>query len=148
MRVTTVPMVMIGCLALSACGSTGGRSAAALRPPTPVNLSVYVDDSRISVSPGSAGAGPIVFIVTNQASQAESLAISRAGGGASLASTAPINPQGTTQVTVNVPPGDYTVGIATHGSTDAQLSEQSSIQPASIHVGRPRGNSSSQLLTP
>lgn len=132
--------------AVAACGSTGGNSAALLRPPSPVNLSVYINDSRISVSPGSVGAGPIVFIVTNQASHAEALAVSR--GARTFATTAPINPQGTTQVTVNTRPGRYTVAAAPRGATDAQLTQSSPIAPATIRVGRPRPSSSNQVLQP
>jgi hypothetical protein len=119
-----------------------------LRPPSPVNLTVYVNDSRVSVSPTSVGAGPVIFIVTNQASRAESLAISTAGGSQTVATTAPINPQGTTQVSVNFKPGDYTIATAPHGRTDAQLSESSPIRSVSIHIGRQRATSSNQLLQP
>lgn len=135
-------------VALSACGSVGGTSPSAARPPSPINLTVYVDDARVSVSPTSVGAGPVVFIVTNQASRAEGLAISRAGQNQALASTAPINPQGTTQVAVDFRPGDYTISTSPHGSTDAQLSRTSSIRSAQIHIGHQRASSSSQLLQP
>ncbi len=133
-------------IAVAGCGSTGGKSAAVLRPPDPVNLSVYIDNARISVSPSSVGAGPVVFIITNQASRSEALAVS--DGSHTLATTAPINPQGTTQVTVNTRPGTYTIQAAPHGATDAQLTQSSPIAPASIHVGRPRPSSSDQVLQP
>ena len=138
MRIRTIGQLAVTALVLTACGSAGGKAASVLRPPSPVNLTVYVNDSRVSVSPTSVGAGPIVFIVTNQASRAEALAISKAGASQTLASTAPINPQGTTQVSVNFKPGEYTIATAPHGRTDAQLSEQSPIKSVSIHIGRPR----------
>lgn len=146
MRIRTIGQVAASALILSACGAAGGKSASVLRPPSPINLSVYVNDSRISVSPTSVGAGPVVFVVTNQSSHAQSLAISR--GSQTLASTAPINPQGTTQVSVNFSPGNYTIAAAPHGQTEAQLTEPSGIAPASIHIGRMRVSSSNQLLTP
>ncbi len=136
-------------LAVSACGSTGGKAASRAGQPTPVNLTVYVNDSRISVSPEVVGAGPVTFVVTNQASHSEALAISTASGNShQVASTAPINPQGTTQVSVNFKPGDYTISTAAHGRTDAQLSRPSNIAPASLHIGRPRTSSSNSLLQP
>ncbi len=135
-------------LLISACGGGGGRFASQARPPTAVNVTVYVNDASVSVSPSSLGAGPVVFIVTNQASQSEALTISRAGQSHPLASTAPINPQATTQVSVNFKPGEYTVGIAAHGSTDASLSQPSSMRPASLHIGRERQSSGSELLQP
>lgn len=136
-------------LLVAACGSTGGRSASVLRPPSPVYVSVYINNARVSVSPGSVGAGPVVFVVANQASQAEALAISHAGGGAQpLASTAPINPQGTTQVTVDIKPGRYTVATAPRGATEAQIAQPSGIRAASLHIGRRRPHSSNQVMQP
>jgi hypothetical protein len=146
MRVRTIGQWAIIALIVSACGSAGGKSASLPRPPNPVNLTVYVNDSRVSVSPAHLGAGPITFIVTNQASRAEELAISK--DGSILASTAPINPQGTTQVSVNFRPGNYTITTGTHGANDAQLSKQSAIRPASIHIGRERASSSNSVLQP
>jgi hypothetical protein len=137
----------VGALALAGCGTIGGKRAIEARAPTPVNLTVYVNDSRVSVSPSSVGAGPVVFVVTNQASSAEALSIFHAGGG-EVASTAPINPQGTTQVSVDFKPGDYTIGTTGRGGTDASLSVASTIKSASIHIGKARQSSSNQLLQP
>ena len=146
MRIRTIGQLVFTALVVSACGSAGGQSPSAARPANPVNLTVYVNDSRVSVSPTRVGAGPLTFIVTNQASHAESLAISR--GGSTLASTAPINPQGTTQVSVNFKPGNYTVATSPQGSTDASLSQPSSIRAASIHIGRERTGSGNDVLQP
>jgi hypothetical protein len=146
MRISTIGQLAIIALGVSACGSAGGTAASLSRPPNPVNLTVYVNDSRVSVSPAHVGAGPITFIVTNQASHAEALAISK--GGSTLASTAPINPQGTTQVSVDFKPGKYTIATGAQGANDAQLSKQSPIRPASIRIGRQRASSSNSVLQP
>jgi hypothetical protein len=146
MRIRTIGQLAFTALVVSACGSAGGQSPSAARPANPVNLTVYVNDSRVSVSPAHVGAGPITFIVTNQASRSEALAISM--GGSTLASTAPINPQGTTQVSVDFKPGEYTIATGNRGGNDAQLSKQSSIRPASIHIGRQRASSSNSVLQP
>jgi hypothetical protein len=123
-------------------------SPTASRPPAPVNLTVYVNDSKVSVSPTGVGAGPVLLIVTNQASNAEALTISSANGSHILASTAPINPQATTQVSVNFKPGNYTIATAPHGSTDASLGSPTSIAAASIHIGPMRPNADNSLLGP
>jgi hypothetical protein len=148
MRIRMVGIVALTALGVSACGSTGGKSPDQGRPPTPVNLSVYVNDSKVSVSPSVTGAGPVVFVVTNQASQSESLAISKSGQSHPIASTAPINPEGTTQVAVNFRPGTYTIATAQRGSTDAALATPSSIHAASIHIGQERPSSSNDVLQP
>jgi hypothetical protein len=132
-------------LALTACGSTSS-GAVTPRPPAPVNLSVYIDNSSVSVSPSSVGAGPVTFIITNQASQAESLSILRSSSSAGdpLASTGPINPQATAQVTVNFSSrGAYSLST---GAADAGT--DSSVRPASITVGSARPNSDNQVLQP
>jgi len=138
-------MLAASALALTACGSTSS-GAIAPRPPAPVNLSVYIDNSSVSVSPSSVGAGAVTFIITNQAGQAESLAILRSGSppGDPLASTGPINPQATAQVTVNfASQGTYSLST---GARDAGAG--SSIRPASITVGASRANSDNQVLQP
>jgi hypothetical protein len=142
---TTIGMLAVGALAVSACGATS-KGATTPRPPAPVNLTVYIDNSRVSLSPSRVGAGPVAFIITNQASQAESLAILPAGnaGGQALANTAPINPQATAQVTVNfTSPGTY--ALSTGGAGDGS---STSIRSASLHVGKPRPSSNNQLLQP
>jgi len=133
-------MLAMAALAVSACGSTS-EGATTPRPPAPVNLTVYIDNSRVSASPTSVGAGPVAFIITNQASQAESLAVQRAGNaGQSLANTGPINPLATAEVTVNfTSPGRYALSTGDGGG---------SIKAASIRIGRPRSSSDNQVLQP
>jgi hypothetical protein len=149
MRFRMIVTVGASALAVTACGSTGGKAASKPGQSTPVNLTVYVSDSRISVSPEVVGAGPVIFIVTNQASHSEALSITRgAASSHPLASTAPINPQGTTQVSVDFGPGDYTISTAAHGRTDAQLARGSNIASASLHIAGKRPSSSNSLLQP
>src|ERR1700758_4033073 len=97
---TLTVMTVAVAVAVAGCGG-GTQFANKPRPSAPVTLSVYVNDARVSVSPNTVGAGQIIFIVTNQASKTESLSIHPSGNpGRSLASTGPINPQATAQVTV------------------------------------------------
>ncbi len=141
-------LALTASLAVSACGSAK-HFANDPRPAAPVNLTVYVNDQRISVSPGSVGAGPVLFIITNQASNAESLTVTSSGGSQALADTGPISPQGTAQLTVEFKnPGDYTVGIAPDSSTEAAAAAPTGIQPALIHVGPLRANSNSDVGQP
>ena len=144
-RKTTIGMLAVSALAVSACGATS-NGATTPRPPAPVNLTVYIDNSRVSVSPSRVGAGPVAFIITNQATQAESLAILRArsAAGQALADTGPINPQATAQVTVNfTAPGLYTLSTSDPGADGG-----SSIRAAALRVGKARPSSNNQLLQP
>jgi hypothetical protein len=149
MRRAKFATLAVAAIAVSACGG-GDHFANNPRPPTPINLTVYVNDSRVSVSPDSVGAGEVIFIVTNQSSKTESLSIHPAGEpGQSLASTGPINPQATAQVTVDLhQPGEYELAAAKNGGTEAQLAAPSPIQPGRLHIGQPRPSGSNALLQP
>jgi hypothetical protein len=149
MRRTKLASLTVTALAVAGCGS-GSHFANKPRPATPINLTVYVSDNRVSVSPDSVGAGQVVFIVTNQASKTESLSIQPAGEpNRSLASTGPINPQATAQVTVDLhEPGDYTIAAGKTAGTQAQLANPSDIHPGRLHIGQPRASASNALLQP
>lgn len=145
----------LGPLALAlavATGCGGGQHFAnRQRSPVPVNLTVYINDHRVSVSPSNVGAGPVVLIITNQASNAESLTVMPSGGATSqpLADTGPISPQGTAQLQVNLnTPGDYTVGISPSSSSQAAAATPTGIQPALVAVGPRRASSNNELLQP
>jgi hypothetical protein len=135
---------------VAGCGSGGGHFANLPRPASPVNVTVYINDQRVSVSPSSVGAGPVVFIVTNQASQAESMNILPAGvsAGQALADTGPISPQATAQVTVDLKGGNYSVATGPTGATEAAQNTPTGITPASLHIGKPRPSASHQLMNP
>lgn len=142
MRGATIGVVALLIPALAGCG-TGTHFADKARPPTPVNLTVYVDNARVSVSPSSVGAGPVEFIITNQASNAVQLTVRPATGGGALATTAPINPQATSSVSVDFRPGDYMVA-----SSAPNTLGPSTISPASLHIGHSRASGNSALLEP
>ncbi len=144
---TTTAMLACAALALSACGSSA-TGAITPRPPAPVNVTVYIDNRSVSVSPSSVGAGAVEFIITNQAAQAESLAILRSGASAGqpLADTGPINPRATAQVTVDLSsPGRYSLATAGGGVGGGS---GSGIRAASLRIGPQRANSNNQLLQP
>jgi hypothetical protein len=151
MRKTTSLLLALSAVTVCGCSSSG-TFANRQSPPQPVNVTVYVNDSKVSASPSKVGAGPVNFIVTNQASKSVALTILPAGSSAGqpVADTGPINPQATAQVTVNFSSrGDYTVATTSGGSTEASAATSTSaIQPATIHVGAPRAGGSTQLLTP
>jgi hypothetical protein len=141
--------MLVAATVAAGCGG-GGHYPNQPRPPSPVNMTVYINDQRVSVSPSSVGAGPVQLIVTNQASNSESLTVLAAGSAAGqpLADTGPISPQGTAQVTVNLNSGNYTVATAPHASTEAANVAPGGIQAALVHVGKPRPGASNQLLQP
>ncbi len=136
-------------LALAGCGSST-KFANKPRPAVPVDLTVYINNDRVSISPAKVGAGEVIFIVTNQADKAESLTVHPAGDSSrQLASTGPIQPQATAQVTVDLRnQGEYTVATAPSGQSQAELATATKIQPAALHIGPPRANSSNVLLQP
>jgi len=142
--------VVVAAIALAGCGGGGGHFANRPRPPSPVNLTVYINDQRVSLSPVNVGAGPIVLIVTNQSSRAESLTVLPAGdaAGQPVADTGPISPQATAQVKVDLSSGAYTVTTTSSGGSQAAQAASPQIQPALLRIGGNRPSSSGQLLIP
>jgi hypothetical protein len=145
-----IGIIAITTVTIAGCGSSA-HFANRPSPPVPINLTVYINDQRVSISPSAVGAGPVVLIVTNQASTAESLTVLPAGASAAqpIADTGPINPQATAQVTVNLnTPGSYTVGITPNASTEAAAALPTGVRPAVLRVGSPRPSGSGALLQP
>ena len=136
-------------LAVCGCGSSGSF-ANKPRPASPVNLTVYINNARVSVSPGSVGAGPVTFIVANHANSSQALMIDSVGSGGQLAKTGPINPQGTASVNVAfTKQGQYRISTGSGASTEASTaSPTGSIAPATITVGPTRQNSRGDLNVP
>jgi hypothetical protein len=141
--------LLVGALAAGGCGASGG-GVSRPSPPVSINLTVYINDSRVSLSPDSVGAGPVVFIVTNQAGSAESLTLLPAGAPAAqpLASTGPINPRGTALMKVDLDaPGDYSLTTAVNGGIGAPPGT-TGVQAAALHIGPTRQSGSNDLLQP
>jgi hypothetical protein len=132
-------MLLAGALAVGGCGG-GGGGVKAVGPALPVNLTVYINDSRVSLSPDTVGAGQVVFIITNQASRAQALTLLPSGAaGQPIASTGSISPGGIAQMKVGaeeLPPGDYS------------LTSTTAVQPAALHIGPRRPSGSNDLLQP
>jgi hypothetical protein len=148
MRRTTIGCLAVSIVALAGCGS-GATFKNLPRPPTPVDLTVYINNARVSVSPNSVGAGPVNFIVTNQSTKTVTLSIDNGVSGKSIgAGTGPINPQATAALTVDFKPGDYSVTTGAGGGTDAALATPSPIHPAALHIGPMRQNADNVLLQP
>jgi hypothetical protein len=138
-------ILVAGALALAGCGGSGGTAASRPAPPNSLGVSVVITNARVVASPASFGAGPVLFTVTNQARASQSLRINRRHG-ARVADTAPLNPQGSTQVSVIFRKGRYTLSAGSHGRAGGQPGRR--IRPQTIVVGRRRPSSGSTLLSP
>ena len=135
------PLTVAGVLALGGCGSSSADYKNDPRPASPIVITGYIDDQRVSVSPRSLGAGPISLIVTNQTGAAQRVTLESAGpagtGPGLKQVTAPISPQDTATLKAEVKPGRYTV----HVGGDA-------IRAARLRVGRERASAQNDLLQP
>jgi hypothetical protein len=128
-------------LVVAACGSNSADYKNDPRPPSPIVITGYISDQRVSVSPRSLGAGPISLIVTNQTGTAQRVTLESAGPAGSGPGikqvTAPISPRDTATLKIDVKPGSYSV----HVGGDA-------IRAARLKVGPERESAQNDLLQP
>ncbi len=135
--------LLLSCVVLAAAGCGGGDDEYANepRPPTPINVSAAITEDRITVSPREFGAGPVILLIANETGEAHRVTVETDQLGASepgiRQQTAPINPQGTATLKIDMAQGRYMVTVDGEG-----------IEDASVRVGRERPDSSDQLLTP
>jgi hypothetical protein len=116
------------------CGSDD-EARSEERPPVPINISVSVDDKRITASPAEFGAGPITLLIANQSGAAQTLTIE---GPRLRRSVGPINPQDTATVRLRVLQGEHTLSAE----------ESSGLREAKLTVGPERPSAQNDLLLP
>src|SRR5215218_7507481 len=106
-------MRSVGALALAAAFLAAGcgeqdEHANRERPPASINVTAAIADGRIHVSPRRFGAGPIRLIVSNQTAAAQALTLETGGDASGVTgTTAPIEPNATGTLQVDVAEGDY-----------------------------------------
>ncbi len=137
---TRMGLTVAALAVVAGCGSEDDY-ANEPRPPSPINVSAAITDDRITVSPRRFGAGPIVLLIANETAKAHRLTVESDQLGADRPGikqqTAPINPDGTATLKIDMAKGRYMVTVDGDGIDDA-----------TVRVGRDRASSSDQLLTP
>jgi len=133
--------VLLPVLALAGCGGGGEDDYENRpRPATPINVTAAITDERVSVSPETFGAGPIVLIVSNQSGSEQALTFEtdEIGGenpGVSKA-TDTIAAGGTASLQVDVREGTYSVSVG------------QGVEPAAVEVSGERASAQDSLLQP
>jgi hypothetical protein len=126
--------------AVSACGAESDYQNKP-RPPSPINVTAAIDSKRVRVSPGTFGAGPVVFIISNQSGAAQRITFESdelgAEHGGIKRSTGPIGARSTGELRVDPAEGSYTLSA---GAGD--------IAPASVEVSARRRSAQNDLLLP
>ena len=125
---------------VAGCGG-GGDYANNPRPPAPINVTAAITDARVSVSPQTFGAGPIVLIISNQSTSAQEVTFETDELGGSQPgrkfNTTPINPRGTATLKVDVRQGDWKLRTSDGG-----------IRAAAVAVEGKRKTAQDELLQP
>jgi hypothetical protein len=137
-------VAVAGCavaLFAAGCGGGGGDFQNKPRPAVPIQLTGVITNEKVTVSPDTVGAGPVVILVSNQTPQRHTLTLD-GGGGTEQVRVGPIEPMGTGRITSDLSPGSYQVKA---GTARAQVR---SIAPATLRIGRARKSSSDTLLLP
>jgi hypothetical protein len=128
----------------AACGvaGCGGGSdyANTDRPPSPINVTAAISTKKVSISPKTFGAGPIVLIISNQTGAKRKLTLQTAELGGSKpgtkATSNTIDAHDTGTMKVDVREGDYEISVSGGGKA------------AKLTVGKERASAQDQLLEP
>jgi hypothetical protein len=132
-----LPAPLIAAALLAAgCGSTH-TYANRDRPASPVTISGAIDSSRVRISPGTVGAGPLVVLMANLTDRPQRLRLETDGQGPGIRSQAVIPPQGTGQLQVDAPKGSYVLAV-----------RDGAVKAASLKVGAKRPSAQNTLLEP
>lgn len=111
------------------------------RPPAPINVTAAIGEDRVRVSPPAFGSGPVVFIISNQSGEAQTVTFETneigGGSGGITRSTPEIAARSTGQLKVDPPEGTYRLSASTSG-----------VRPAAIEVGERRESAQNELLQP
>ena len=139
-RLPQAAAALLVTIAAAGCGGDDGHPSE-LRPPSPINVSAAITKTRVAVSPRRFGAGPIVLIISNQASTAQKVIFEtdELGGTepGNKFDTTPINPRGTATLKVDVREGDWKLSTGDGG-----------IRAAAVSVGQERKSAQGDLLQP
>jgi hypothetical protein len=138
-RRRVIALLALGVLVSLAAGCGGGDFKNKPRPPVPIELTGVIQSDKVTVSPNSFGAGPVLITISNQTPDAHTLTLE---GETVKERVGPVNPQDTATIQKTLPEGTYEVRA---GSTVAVPKE---IQPAVLKVGRARSDSNNRLLLP
>jgi hypothetical protein len=127
------------CLAIAACGG-GADYANKPRPASPINVTAAISTKKISISPKTFGAGPIVMIISNQTGQTQTVTLQTQELGGSQPgikqTSNPIGPKGTGTMQVDVRKGTY------------EISAKGGVKAATLEVGDKRPSAQNELLEP
>lgn len=141
MRVRRHALPAVAALAAvaGACGGDGRENS--LRPPVPINVTAAIDADRVRVSPQAFGAGPVVFIISNQSGNAQEVTFEtdELGGetGGIRRSAGRIAARGTGTLQVDARQGTYVL-----------MTSSRTIRPARIEVTERRPSAQDDLDLP
>ena len=130
---------MAGVLAMLTAGCGEDDFENRPRPAVPVELTGVIQEDKVTVSPRKVGAGPILITLSNQTDAAHTVTLE---GDTVRESVGPVNPLDTATIQKTLKQGSYEVSA---GSERAVARE---IRPAVLTIGKPRKNSSDELLLP
>jgi hypothetical protein len=139
-RVEGVLVGAVVAVGFAACGADEDY-ANKPRPPTPISVTAAIDSNRVRVSPPSFGAGPVVFIISNQSGAAQKVTFETDELGASTGgirrATGTIASRSTGQLKVDPREGTYRLSAS-----------GANIAPATVTVGKRRRSAQNDLLLP
>lgn len=140
-RAGTLSVLCAAGLALAACGEDDFENEP--RPAVPKQLTGVITAQKLTVSPSTLGAGPVVITVSNQDDAAHTVTLESADGDGTIREqVGPINPLDTATLQRTLTTGSYTVSAGSEAAVERE------IKPATLTIGKDRKSGSDELLLP
>lgn len=131
---------MAACCGLAAGCGGGSDYANKDRPPSPINVTAAISTKKVTISPKTFGAGPIVLIISNQTGGKQKVTVQTQELGGSKPgikeTSNTIDARGTGTMKIEVREGDY------------EISATGGVKAAKLTVGKERTSAQDQLLEP
>jgi hypothetical protein len=137
---------------VAGCGSSGHVGGhldvrGQTTPANAVSMSVSVIGHQVSVSPKRLGAGQMIFNIVNTDATAQTLVARPSNGHGTTTKLGTVAPGGTSQIKVELKPGNYLLGSPLTGET-AIVSGHKSLTSATLKIGAFRSGGDNAIDQP
>ena len=133
--------LLVGAASLIAVAGCGGEDdfQNKPRPAVRVELTGVIQEDKVTISPRSVGAGPVLITIANETKDSHTVTLE---GEEVRERVPPVKPLDTATIQVTLKQGEYEVRAG------SPVAVEKEIAPATLKIGKPRRDSNDRLLLP